>query len=136
MVIRRTLFLLAVAAFATGCSSSYKDVSHGLVRPLLSAQQRATVECKGALRNQDTFATAQPTTIGAIHRITGGPRPTSHPWSNLYQGQPDDAFAAWCWRSTGLKSYQSYVVGPGSPIFLNVRSDGIERAPVGPVAIT
>jgi len=144
MVMRRVLAVLAVAAFVSGCTSDHKAAPRPTTTTApsqfkLTAQHRATLECKQALRYADTFATAQPTTVGAIHRITGGPphrNGPSHPWSYLYTGKPNDAFAAWCWRSTGNRSYQSYVVGPGHPIFLDVTASGVHAAPVGPMVIT
>lgn len=120
MGMRRLWIVLLLAA---GCSSS-RAISDP---PLPSV--RAETQCRAA--SPHTFVKGTPTTVGAIHAITGGRR-TAHPWTNLYAGARPDSFAAWCWRHDG-GGYQSYVVGPAHPIFLNVRTD--TAPPDGPLAV-
>jgi hypothetical protein len=108
------VLLLVVAA---GCSGgSRKAAPTSVETPSTAVQIRAAAEYRGALRSPDTFVNALATTVGAIHGITGGTVPTAHPWSNLYAAKPASAFAAWCWR-TVPSGYESYLVGPGPPIF-------------------
>jgi hypothetical protein len=125
------LLVVGVTAACSGGTRAQSDPGTSL-----TAQQLADRACRSALRHPETFATAQLTTVGAMHRITGPFGRASHPWSYLYKGKPDGASAVWCWRSTGARSYQSYVVGPGGPIFLNVYANGVDAAPVGPMAVT
>ena len=72
------------------------------------------------------------TTVGAIRKIRSGPGlPLTYTW--LYKGEPDDTVAAWCWHRDGTY-YQSYVVGPGPPIFLGMRQN--YRPAPGPMIVT
>ncbi|MDQ1447346.1 MAG: hypothetical protein QOC79_317 [Actinomycetota bacterium] len=134
---RSALLLLSVVA---GCSggghkaSTPTDAPPETVTPSTSLPVRAAAECRRALKNPSTFVSALPTTVGAIHAITGGPLPTAHPWGNLYADKADGAFAAWCWRLVSPTAYRSYVVGPGPPIFLDMGTD-FPPAP-GPLAVT
>ncbi len=80
---------------------------------------------------------AQPTTVGEIHAITGGPKPSGHPWANVLRGLPDDAFAAWCWRQSAPQHYDSYVVGPtGQVIDVHSSTEGPEALQPGPIVVT
>jgi hypothetical protein len=133
---RRALVLVVVVA--SGCTGGTKrSVSPTTaappipVTPSTSLPVRAKAECRAALKQPDTFVNALPTTVGAIHRITGGPGNT-HVYSYIYKGKPDGSFAAWCWRRVP-GGYRSYVIGPAAPIFLNIGTN--DRPPPGPVLI-
>jgi hypothetical protein len=135
---RRVLVL--VVLLAAGCTGGSKHSAlpttagpPNPVTPSKSLPVRAAAECRAALKEPDTFVNALPTTVGAIHGITGGTVPTAHPWSRLFAGKPERAFAAWCWRRVPT-GYRSYVVGPGAPIFLDMGTD-FPPAP-GPLAVT
>ena len=127
--------LIVIAACSGGGHKAgpTTDAPPETVTPSTSLPVRATAECRRALKDPNTFVNALATTVGALHGVTGGTVPSAHPWSSLYAGKPDSAFAAWCWRRVPT-GYRSYVVGPGPPIFLDVGS-GSPPAP-GPLAIT
>jgi hypothetical protein len=130
--------LVLVVVMAVGCTGGSKHAappsSLTTAPSSTSLPVRAIAECKGALKQPDTFVNALPTTVGGIHGVTGGTLPNAHPWSNLYAGKPESAFAAWCWRRVSSTRYGSYVVGPGPPIFLDVGT-GFPPTP-GPLAVT
>ena len=139
MTMRRWTLVLVFLVVA-GCSG------HKAVAPLpqssttvapLTDQERADQACRAAARRD--FFNAQPTTVGAIHAITGGPRTSGHPghpWSNLLAGAPDHSFAAWCWRQPEPQNYVLYVVGPkGEVVPLNVASQGPYPPRPGPLAV-
>jgi hypothetical protein len=81
------------------------------------------------------FLIAQPTTIGAIHAITGGPRPLAHPWADVLRDQPADAFAAWCWRRPARDLYVPYVVGSGG-VVARLNLSTVSRPRPGPPTVT
>jgi hypothetical protein len=134
-------------AFADGSSTTYACALPTAIRHLrdrLIAQaagtpntsaQRAENACRAAAPHD--FVNAQPTTVGDIHAITGGPRADGHPWSNVLANVPGTAFAAWCWRQPTPETYVSYVVGPsGQIVHLNVSTHGPPAPLPGPEPIT
>jgi hypothetical protein len=123
VIVRRASAILAVLILAA-CSSGTDHTT---------PQSRATIACRAAVKHPATVVSAMATTVGEIHAITGGER-GMHPWSNLYAGAPRRSFAAWCWRRSGGNRYQSFVIGPGAPIFLNVTTSDPLRP--GPLPVT
>jgi hypothetical protein len=98
-----------------------------------SAQQRADAACRAAAPHD--FVNAQPTTVGEIHAITGGPKGV-HPWAIVLAGLPNGSFAAWCWRQPTHRTYASYVVGPkGQVVDVNSGTQGDPPTP-GPLPVT
>jgi hypothetical protein len=99
----------------------------------VSALKRAIAECRAVVPLR--FVNGVATTVGAMHAISAGPRP-NHPWRSLFANEPTNAFAAWCWRRTGPRTYQSYAIGPhGEANYLggHIVSNG-EPPPPGPQA--
>ena len=121
---RRGCVLLAIAAAVAGCSSA---TSHSSSRRSATGVETTETSRPHTLQDlaNDTcrtyadgkFENAQPTTVGEIHAITGGPPRTAgpnHPWKWVLPDLPDKTFAAWCWRRESASHYVSYVVGyPG-----------------------
>jgi hypothetical protein len=126
MSVRRVLVVLAVAA-AAGCSGTNKAATpppstaptlttpHTDLPPRqITAQQQADEVCRKATPKD--FVNALPTTIGAIHAITGGPpgrdgKPL-HPYTWLFPALPDQMFAAWCWHQPTPHNFKLLVVAP------------------------
>jgi hypothetical protein len=136
MIVRRASLIL-VLLIAAGSACSNDDHIVGPTRAVTraeAAQRHASYLCAKALHYPETLASASPTTVGQMRALTGGPSPTGHPWSNLFAGKPGRSFAAWCWRRDGTDSYQSFVVGPGRPLFLDVHVSDV--APAGPPTVT
>jgi hypothetical protein len=134
----RRALVLATVVIAAGCSGGAKhSASPTTAAPPIpvtrspSLPVRATAECRAALKQPDTFVNALPTTVGAIHAVTGGPG-NVRTYTYIYKGKPDGSFAAWCWRRVP-DGYRSYVVGPGAPIFLNFGTN--VRPPPGPLLV-
>ena len=131
----RRLSVILVILIAAGSACSNGDHLVGPTRAVTraeAAQRHASYVCAKALNAPETLASASPTTVGQIHALTGG-SPAGHPWSNLFVGKPARSFAAWCWRREGTDSYQSFVVGPGRAIFLDVHIS--DAAPAGPPVV-
>ncbi len=145
MVMRRSLVVLGVVVIAAGCSSNYKATppEHPTttvttpvtdVPPPRNAQEKAVQACAKVAPKQ--FVNAKATTVGAIHAITGGPG-NVHGYAWILKGQPDAAFAAWCWRRTAPNHFKGYVVGPkGEVVETGQGSNGGGPPGPGPLAIT
>jgi hypothetical protein len=141
---RRGLVVLAIAVVAAGCSSDHKTATPTSttvttlgtdVPEPRSPQERAVQECAKVAPKD--FANAKPTTVGAIHAITGGPSRDGKPvygYAWILKGLPPQSFAAWCWRKSGTDMYHGYVVGPnGEVVDTGQGSGGAGPPPPGPM---
>ena len=140
---RAVLVAVVLAASLTTCSGSPRHgaaetpdatTTEGSNPP--TQQELADHACKAAAGA--SFENAQPTTVGAIHAITGGPSPSGHPWKWILASEPDDTFAAWCWRREGPR-YVAFVVGYGvGPRFVvvSVNMSTDQKPRPGPLPVT
>ena len=125
--VRSIVTVLIGAVAVCGCTHDQHPAVSIPARGISAIQRRADVACRGAYPN--AWVTGYPMTVGAIHALSGSPRP----FPDVLRGLPATTAVAWCWRRVGRYSFVAYVVGPHSEIVDVDDQAQAEHPPTGPM---
>ena len=137
--VRRLLVVLATAVLFAACSSGHKPVTPPpstttSTTAQIITQEQADRACRQATTN---FVNAQPTTVGAIHAITGGPsRGGKPPYAWILKNAPPQETVAWCWYQPTPHRFKLIVVAAsGEVVHSGQVSNGGGPPRPGPLAV-